>query len=150
MQDHPATFMPLIRIWHTHHQVKQMTEQAGMKTESSENEAMFSAITSAMKTCDSPTRRDLVDRVVAQLFTDPGFARKFVDVGGITFLLQGLDDPDEKIRLHTIHALSRLAVQGYGEELRQAGAAGPLAALKSSDPYEAIRDMAGHTLSQIM
>jgi hypothetical protein len=126
-----------------------MTEQAGMKTGDSENEAMLSAITSAMKTCDSRTRRELVDRVVAHLFTDPGFARKFVETGGITFLLQGLDDPDEKVRLHAIHALSRLAVQGYGEDLRQAGAAAPLAALKGSDPYEAVRDMAGHTLTQI-
>ena len=126
-----------------------MTEQAGMKTGNSENEAILSAITSAMKTCDSRTRRALVDRVVAQLFTDTGFARKFVDADGITFLLQGLDDPDEKIRLHTIHALSRLAVQGYGEELRKAGAVGSLAALKGSDPYEAVRDMAGHTLTQI-
>ena len=120
-----------------------------MKTGDSDNEAMLFAITSAIKTCDSRTRRKLVDRVVAQLFTDPGFARKFVETGGITFLLQGLDDPDEKIRLHTIHALSRLAVQGYGEDLRQAGVAAPLATLKGSDPYEAVRDMAAYTLNQI-
>jgi hypothetical protein len=126
-----------------------MTEPAGMKTGSSGNEAILSAITQAMTTCDSRTRRELVDRVVAQLFTDTGFARKFVDAGGITFLLQGLDDPDEKIRLHTIHALSRLAVQGYGGELRKAGAVAPLAVLKGSDPYEAVRDMAGHTLTQL-
>jgi hypothetical protein len=127
-----------------------MTEQAGMKTGDSENGAMLSAITSAMMTCDSRTRRELVDRVVARLFTDTGFAREFVEAGGITFLLQGLDDPDEKVRLHAIHALSRLAVQGYGEDLRQAGAAAPLAALKGSDPYEAVRDMAAYTLNQIL
>jgi hypothetical protein len=127
-----------------------MTEQAGMKTGSSENEAILSALTPAMETCDSRIRRGLVDRVVAQLFTDTGFAQKFVDAGGIAFLVQGLDDPDEKIRLHTIHALSRLAVQGYGEDLRAAEVAGPLAALKGSDPYEAVRDMAGRTLEQIL
>ncbi|MBP1928853.1 hypothetical protein J2741_001400 [Methanolinea mesophila] len=127
-----------------------MTEQAGMNTGEGENEAILSAITAAMKTCDSRTRRNLVDRVVARLFTDPGFARRFVDAGGVAFLVQGLDDPDEKIRLHTIHALSRLAVQGFGDELRQAGAAAPLAILKGSDPYEAVRDMAGHTLQQIL
>ena len=122
-----------------------MTAPAGMKTGSGETEAVLSAITSVMKHCDSRTRRGLV----ARLFTDTGFAGKFVDAGGIAFLLQGLDDPDEKIRLHTVHALSRLAVQGYGEELRKAGAVAPLTALKGSDPYEAVRDMAGHTLVQI-
>jgi hypothetical protein len=133
----------------TNREGDQMTNQAGTNTVSGENEAILSVITSAMKACDSRTRRELVDRVVAQLFSDTRFAQKFVDADGIRFLVQGLNDPGEKIRLHIIHALSRLAVQGYGKEIKQAGATCPLAALRGSDPYKAVRDLAGYTLSKI-
>jgi len=97
---------------------------------------------------DRIARRRLLDRLVVLLFTTDTAAPALVSHGGIRVLLTAARDRDEKIRLHAVHALSRLADSGFASELRDAGARTSIAPLME-DPYVPLRAMAEKLLEKI-
>lgn len=90
---------------------------------------------------DRIARRKLLDRLIVLLSTTDTAASALVDRGGVRVLLAAARDRDEKIRLHAIHALSRLADSGYADDVKSAGARAAIFPLKN-DPYAPVRSMA--------
>jgi len=97
---------------------------------------------------DRVSRRRLLDRLVVLLFTTDTAAQALVTQGGIPVLLTATRDRDEKIRIHAIHALSRLADCGYLTEIRDSGAINTILPLLN-DPYPPVRSMASKLLEKI-
>jgi len=97
---------------------------------------------------DRVSRRRLLDRLVVLLFTTDTAAPALVSHGGIRLLLAAARDRDEKIRLHAVHALSRLADSGYSEDLKNTGARNAIAHLRE-DPYLPVRAMAEKFLDKL-
>jgi len=97
---------------------------------------------------DRIARRRVLDRLVVLLFTTDTAAHALVSQGGVRVLLTAVRDRDEKIRLHAVHALSRLADSGYTDEIRKAGARNIILPLKD-DPYSPVRSMAVKFLEKI-
>ncbi|OPX66790.1 MAG: hypothetical protein A4E37_01780 [Methanoregulaceae archaeon PtaB.Bin056] len=97
---------------------------------------------------DRVSRRRLLDRLVVLLFTTDTAAPALVSHGGIRVLLTAAKDRDEKIRLHAVHALSRLADSGFSQDLKSSGARDAIAPLRE-DPYLPVRTMAGKFLDKL-
>ncbi|HUU74508.1 MAG TPA: hypothetical protein VMW63_00280 [Methanoregulaceae archaeon] len=97
---------------------------------------------------DDIQRKRLLSRIIVLLFTSTPFAGNFVKAGGISLLILATRDPLEKVRLHSVHALCRLADLGYGREISSAGAEKDLNRI-CSDPYRPLRELAGQCLSRI-
>lgn len=97
---------------------------------------------------DRVSRRRLLDRLVVLLFTTDTAAQALVSQGGIPVLLNASRDRDEKIRIHAIHALSRLAESGYASDIKKAGAKTIILPLLN-DPYAPVKSMAEKLLNKI-
>ncbi|MBP7119606.1 MAG: armadillo/beta-catenin-like repeat-containing protein [Methanolinea sp.] len=97
---------------------------------------------------DRISRRRLLDRLVVLLFTTDTAAQALVSQGGIPVLLNSARDRDEKIRIHAIHALSRLAESGYASDIKKAGAKTILLPLLD-DPYSPVRSMAEKLIDKL-
>lgn len=97
---------------------------------------------------DRVARRRLLDRLVVLLFTTDTAAPALVSHGGIRILLSAARDRDEKIRLHAVHALSKLADSGYVAELEAAGVRDVITPLLD-DPYLPLRTMAGKFIDKL-
>ena len=93
-------------------------------------------------------RRKALDRLVVLLFTTDTAAPALVSLGGVRLLLDATRDRDEKVRLHAVHALARLASVGYTKAVRDAGGVPALKALLD-DPYLPIREMAAKALEKL-
>ena len=90
---------------------------------------------------DRVARRRLLDRLVTLLSTTDTAAGALVSQGGIRVLITAARDRDEKIRLHALKALSRLADAGYAVEIREEGAKSALGHLVD-DPHPPVRSVA--------
>ncbi|MCU0632645.1 MAG: armadillo/beta-catenin-like repeat-containing protein [Methanolinea sp.] len=97
---------------------------------------------------DRVARQRLLDRLVVLLFTTDTAAPALVSQGGIKILLTAVRDRDEKIRLHAVHALSRLADSGYTAEMKKARAREAIIPLME-DPYTPVRAMAEKFLKKL-
>lgn len=108
----------------------------------------FCALEKTLEGDDRLAKRNLLDRLVVLLFTTDNAAPALVEAGGIPALLSSAQDRDEKIRLHAVHALSRLAESGYSREIREAGGIRILNHLLS-DPYRPLREMAEKAIKKL-
>lgn len=108
----------------------------------------FCALEKTLEGDDRLAKRNLLDRLVVLLSTSDNAAPALVESGGIPALLSSAQDRDEKIRLHAVHALSRLAESGYSGEIREEGGVRVLHNLLS-DPYRPLREMAKKAIQKL-
>lgn len=137
-------------LWYDH--IKEaLSGQAGNErgmTGGEDEKEIVCGLEKAIVGNDRIARRRLLDRLVVLLFTTDTAAPALVSRGGVMVLLTAARDRDEKIRLHAIHALSRLADSGYADDLRKAGARNGILPLKN-DPYAPVRSMAEKFLEKL-
>lgn len=119
-----------------------------MTKQGEEREEIVCGLERAITGNDRVARRRLLNRLVVLLSTTDTAAPSLVSQGGIRLLLAAAGDRDEKIRLHAVHALSKLADSGFTAELIQAGARTVIAPLKE-DPYLTMRTMAEKFLDKL-
>jgi len=117
-----------------------------------EIEVEGSNIVTGMKTTfqsgDCQQRRNLLRSIVVQLFTSPSFPSQFVQAYGIDLLILAVRDPEPKIRLLAVHALSRLVELGYEKQVKRGGAEKELLGMRN-DPYQPLRNFAERCLTTI-